>query len=85
MNWIKPKKDWIPHQKSPTKKFLVEKAYSITQVAEMLAVSRRTIFKWLSIDEPEYAVIPPDAWFRLPSGHIRIREWVVIKIKRGEI
>lgn len=60
----------------------MEKAYSISQVAEIFSVSRTTIYKWLSLDEPESAVIPPQAWFKLPNGHIRIREWAVLELQR---
>jgi|GEM_PF-6759770 len=27
---------------------------------------------------------PPEGWYRLPSGHIRIREWVLLRIQ-GEV
>jgi len=57
---------------------MVERVYSVSEVAELLSVSRNTVFKWLSLDEPEFAVIPPDAWIRLPSSnHIRIKAWAV--------
>lgn len=60
--------------------------YSVTQTAELLNVDRRTVYKWLSTDEPEYAVIPREGWFRLPgSGYIRIKEWVVNKLQAGEL
>jgi len=38
----------------------------------------------LAVDESEEAVIPPEAWFKLPNGHIRIREWAVLLIQAGE-
>jgi len=37
----------------------IEKVYKIREVCQILSVSRTTVYKWLSIDEPEYAVIPP--------------------------
>ena len=59
---------------------MMEKVYSISEVAELLSVSRQTVCKWLSLDESEKALSPPSGWFKLPSGHIRIREWIVLKL-----
>jgi hypothetical protein len=50
-------------------------------VAALFGVSRQTVYNWLSFDEPESALIHVDAWFRLPSGHIRIRESAVVKLQ----
>lgn len=62
------------------------KAFSVAQVVEILQVDKQTVYKWLSTDAPEYAVIPPEGWFRLPrSGYIRIKEWVVEKLKAGDL
>ena len=62
------------------------KVFSVSQVAEILQVDKQTVYKWLSTDAPEYAVIPSDGWFRLPlSGHIRIKGWVVDKLKAGDL
>jgi hypothetical protein len=55
------------------------------EVAEILSVTKKTIYKWLSLDEPEDAVIPPAAWYKLPNGHIRIKEWIVLKLQNNEI
>ena len=85
MPWIEKKENWLKKPQTKKETLPMSKAYSITEVAKLLSVSRRTIFKWLAIDEPEDAVIPPEAWFRLPSGHIRIREWVVIKLQNNEM
>jgi len=87
MPWLEKKENWLKQEKRPMtpQKIINEKVYSITDVAHLLSVTRQTVYKWLSIDEPEYAVIPPGAWFKLPNGHIRIREWIVLKIKKGEI
>jgi transposase len=63
----------------------VEKVYSISEVAELLAVNKQTVRKWLSIGDPDGAVIPPNAWLKLPNGHIRIREWIVLKLQGGNI
>ena len=62
----------------------IEEAYKVSEVAEIFSVSRHTIFKWLSIREPEGTVIPRSSWFRLPSGHIRIRESAILKLM-GEL
>ena len=35
--------------------------------------------------EVKEAVIPPEAWFRLPDGHIRIREWIVVELQNEMI
>jgi hypothetical protein len=84
---MEKKKDQIlkSGSRKATKESKVKKCYSIKEVGKILSVSRQTIYKWLSLDEPEDAIIPPEAWFRLPSGHIRIREWVVLKIQNREI
>jgi len=82
MSWLEKTNNWMgpygPSKKPRPRK--VEKTYSVSEVAEIFSVSRNTVFKWLSLDEPEDAVIPPSAWIRLPSGHIRIKEWVVKKL-----
>lgn len=55
--------------------------YSVTEVAEIFSVHRDTVIKWLSIDDDDIeAVIPPEAWFKLPNGHIRIKEWIIQKL-----
>lgn len=85
MQWLEKRENWIPGKPAQRPRKKMSKVYSVTEVAQILAVSRQTVFKWLSIDEPEYAVIPPEAWFRLLSGHIRIREWVVLKLQNQEV
>jgi len=83
MAWLDENKDWVPKSKQrpkPPKK--VEMTYRISEVAEMLSVTHQTVFKWLSIDEPEDAIIPPSAWFRLPGGHIRIFESAVLQLQK---
>ena len=85
--WLEKRENWLPSGK-PRKtkpKRSPEKMYSVSEVAAMLSISRSTVFKWLSIDEPDLAVIPPGAWIKLPNGHIRIREWIVLKLQAGEI
>jgi len=82
MTWIDKKEHWInkPGQTDnyPSKP---ERSYSVTDVAEFFGVSRQTVYAWLSLDEPGLAIIPTDAWFRLPSGHVRIRESAIIKLQ----
>jgi len=79
MAWLERKEGWISRGEK-TRRMVGERVYSVAQVAEMLAVSRNTIYKYL-----DNAIIPPDAWFRLPSGYIRIREAAVMRIKSGRI
>ena len=52
----------------------IERSYSVAEVAEKLKVTRQTIYKYLSLDEPKYAQIPVSGWYRLPGGHLRIKE-----------
>jgi len=61
----------------------MEASYSTGKTAELLGVSKQTIFKYLSLEAPEDAVIPPDAYFRLPSGHIRIKAWAIIELQEN--
>lgn len=58
----------------------LSRTYSISEVAELLSVSRQTVFKWLSIGDTDEAVIPPEEWFKLLGGQIRIRERMVLKL-----
>ena len=81
MTWIERKKWFDTSRGNGRGKQTVEMSFSVTEVADMLSISRQTVFKYLSFDEPEAAVIPPNAWYRLPSGHIRIMEWIVLKLQ----
>jgi hypothetical protein len=88
MTWLEKKKNWTIEggrlKKPPArgaKKKMVARMYSVSEVAELLSVSRRTVFKWLALDDPENAVIPPDAWIKLPSGYIRIKEAAVLELQ----
>ena len=64
---------------------MVERVYSVSEVAHILGVTKQIIYKWLSIGHPEDAIIPPDAWIRLPnSNHIRIKERAVKKLLDGQ-
>lgn len=85
MAWLNENKDWVPKKnKKPTSRTKLEKVYSISEVAEILSVHRQTIMKWLSFDSPEDAIIPPKKWFKLPNGHIRIRESIIIELLKAE-
>lgn len=70
---------------------LCEQAFTIPQVAAMMNVTRETVYKWLALDDPGSAVIPPDGWFRRPAtgkrseGYILIKKWVVQKLYSGEM
>jgi len=91
MTWIEKKKNWLPNSagmrdrdtrlETGKKNKLYERVYTVGQAADILGVDRSTVLRYLSLDEPEGAVIPPEAWYRLPGGHIRIREWILIKLK----
>ena len=85
MTWIEKKEDWFPDKGRKRKAVAIERSYTIAQMAEALAVSREIIYKWLALDDPENAVIPPTGWYRLPNGRVRIREWVIIKIQKEDI
>ena len=63
----------------------LEASYSTGETARLLGVTKQTIFKFLSLEAPEDAVIPPDAWFRLPAGHIRIKAWVILDLQDSDI
>ena len=78
MAWLEKKKDWLPNSpktrktRQPEKE--PEKVYSVAEVARLMSVSKNTVYKWLCINNPEDAVIPPDGWFRIPNTtYIRIK------------
>jgi len=81
MTWIEKKKWFKPKGGNGRKPQRIEQSYSVSEVAEMLGVSRQTIFNYLSFDEPESAKIPPYGWYRLPSGHIRILKSSVAQLQ----
>ena len=87
MPWLDKKKDWLPSQgrRGRGDGPRVEKMYSVSEVAGLLSVSRHTIFKWMAMDKSDRNIIPFEAWIKLPNGHIRIREWIVLKLQAGEI
>ncbi len=59
----------------------LEASYSTGETARLLGVSKQTIYKYLSLEALEDAVIPESAWFRLPSGHIRIKTWIILELQ----
>ena len=61
----------------------LEKVYSVAEVAYLMSVSKNTVYKWLCINNPEDAVIPPDGWFRLPNTtDIRIKKWALLALMK---
>ena len=64
-------------------RLLNEKTYSVSEVAEILSLSPKTVRKWLSPREPDKAFIAPEDWLRLPNGQIRIRERAVRMLLYG--
>ena len=82
MTWIEKKENWfadrIGERPKPAR---LERSYSVSDAARIMGVSRGTIFKWLSIDEPENAVIPPSAWWRRDNGYIMIKESILLKLQ----
>lgn len=74
MGWIDGGLDRRPRRRPKRRKMVV---YSVSDVADMLAVDRSTVFKYLSVNDSEVAVISPEDWFKLPGGEIRIRQRAV--------
>ena len=90
MPWLDKKKNWLPgaDRKARGSKLKAERKpetfYSVTEVARIMSVHRDTVFKWLSIDDPDNAVIPPDGWIKLRGcGYIRIRESAVLELQKN--
>ena len=83
--WIEKKEGWLRRGEKAEKPAQavrkVERMFSVAEVAELMAVDPQTVKKWIDAE-----VIPPAAWMRLPgSGHIRVKEWAVVKLQAGEI
>ena len=57
-----------------------EKLYKTSEVAEMLGLDKKTIYKWMAC-----GILPANGWFKLPNGYIRFRAWLVKKLKDGEV
>lgn len=81
LTWIEKKKWFEGRPGNGRNAQRIEQSYSVSEVAEILGVSRQTIFNYLSFDEPEKAKIPPKGWYRLPSGHIRILKSSVSRLQ----
>jgi len=91
MAWI-PKREkssapWIPGSDDPPvkKRMRSEPAFTVAEVAKILNVDKRTVYKWLMPDEDNgEAIIPAEGWYKLPrSGYIRIKKWVVAQLQAG--
>jgi excisionase family DNA binding protein len=53
----------------------LERHYSIGKAAEILGVSKRTLYNWIRQDKIEYV--------RLPNGHYRIPQSAILKMLYG--
>ena len=82
MAWIEKKEKWFEPKRQKSNGSKSQRSYSVSEVAHIMGVSRQTVFKWLSIDEPEIAMILPSAWWRTDSGYIMIKESALIKFQR---
>jgi len=85
MSWLSgtPGHDIRRSRRKPIKRRA--KVFTVSEVAELLAVSRSTVFRYLAIDEPDLAVIDPGDWFKLPGGSIRIRARAIEKLMGVEL
>ena len=79
MTWIQKQPHWLP-KNTPAARRSQETLYTITEVARLFKVSRTTVYKWLAFDDPEEAVIHPNDWLKIPTGHIRIRRRAIEKL-----
>jgi hypothetical protein len=84
-DWLERREDWLGKRDQVVPGPAVEKVYSVESVGHLLDVKRKTVYKWLSHEDNDGGVIPPEAWFKLPNGQIRIREWIVLKLLNGEV
>ena len=87
MAWLEKRKDWLPNSRKTRKERQPEKepekVYSVAEVARLMSVSKNTVYKWLCVNSPEDAVIPPTGWFRIPNTtDIRIKKWVVLALMK---
>lgn len=77
MPWIEPKGRWLPGGNGAGPQETRERVYTVSQFADVVGVSRGTVFKWLD-DTDGDPIIPVEMWYKLPgSGHIRIYERAV--------
>jgi excisionase family DNA binding protein len=53
----------------------LERHYSIGKAAQILGVSKRTLYNWIRQGKIEYV--------RLPNGHFRIPEKAILKMLYG--
>jgi len=55
-----------------------EKLYKTSEVAEIMNVTKQTVYKWLDI-------LPKKGWFRNHVGQLRFKKWLIDKLKSGQI
>lgn len=88
MTWIDKKAEmdtsggWLraPRER-PRRRPAMEPVYTVAEVADILAISKQTVYKYLMAEDGD-AVIPAEGWFKLPgSGHIRIRHAAVMALQ----
>ena len=84
MPWIEKKKGWLPGGDGGEVR-KAERMYKVSEVASLMSVNKHTVLKWMALDESDDNIIPFEAWIKLPNGHIRIREWIVLKLQAGEV
>jgi len=53
----------------------LERHYSTGRAAEILGISKRTLYNWIRQDKIEYV--------RLPNGHYRIPQSAILKMLYG--
>ena len=88
MTWLERKENWLGTARikpGPAPRAVRERIYTVQEVADIFRVDKRTVMAWLGGDDEPQAVIPPDAWFKLPgkNGAIRVREYIVLKLLEG--
>lgn len=57
-----------------------DKLYKTSEVAKILKVEKKTIYKWISCDS-----LPVKGWFKNFGGHLRFKEWLVDRLKNGKV
>jgi len=92
LTWLdrRDRRTWLDRDegaKRPKARKPSARVYSVKSVAGLLDVSKATVYKWLMEDEETgESVIPAAGWYKMPSnGSIRIYDWVVEKLLKGEL
>lgn len=79
-DWIEKKENWLPGGKRLSRK-KIEPVYSIAEIARIAKVDKRTVMKWLTVDENNESIIKMDEWFKLPgNAGIRVKKSAVERI-----